>query len=116
MFISPIAICAGWCFYGLIALLINSFPNKKLLNYNLKEQISDTFLYFIISFIMGVVVYFIGKIKMNLFSLFILQIAVGGFIYVMLSVIFKLESFYYLLDTAKSFIQKRSNQNEENNI
>ena len=45
--ISPLAICIGNAIYSIIALLINSKPNKKYLDYGLKEQISDIFIYFI---------------------------------------------------------------------
>ena len=41
MFISPLAIAAANCIYTLYSLIINAGPNKKYLNYSIKEQAKD---------------------------------------------------------------------------
>ena len=112
MFISPIAMCIGSAVYALIALLINSKPNKKNLNYTLKEQISDTAIYFIISFIMSIIVTLIGNINLNIYIVFILQILGGIVFYIMASILLKLESFYYILKIIKELLLKKKKVEE----
>lgn len=110
MFISPLAMCIGNAAYGIIALLINSKPNKKHLDYTLKEQISDTAIYFIISAVMAIIVILVGKININIYLAFALQIITGIVFYILASLLLKLDSFYYLLDTLKNMLKRRKNE------
>ena len=41
MFISPFAIAVANVLYGFVGVLLNTWPNKKLVNYKLAEQFSD---------------------------------------------------------------------------
>lgn len=87
---------------SIFSSFINSYPNKKLLNYSYMEQIKDIFPSFIISILMGVVIYFIQLLKYSDLVILILQILSGGIIFIILSFIFKNESFLYLLDIIKN--------------
>lgn len=107
MFISPIAMCIGNAVYGMIALLINSKPNKKYLNYTLLEQISDTGIYFILSLVMAIIVMLIGRLNINIYILFVLQILSGIMFYIIVSILLKLDSFYYIINTLKDMLKRR---------
>lgn len=86
---------------SLISTIINSFPNKKLLNYSYFDQIKDTFPAFFLSFCMMVVIFIVGKIDLPLLVLFIIQILVGILFYIIMAKIFKIAIFDYLIQTLK---------------
>lgn len=76
--------------------VINSWPNRKLLNYGYYEQIKDILPSLLISFVMGLIVGLIGLIPMSLILKLIFQILAGLISYYSLSKLFHLESFEYL--------------------
>ncbi len=87
--------------YSLLAstfasMIINSWPNKKLLDYSFVEQMKDIMPSILLSLLMGFVVYFIGLIKLPTIGQLMIQIVSGGLIYILGSVIFKIEAFQYL--------------------
>ncbi len=94
---------------SIISIFINAYPNKKLLNYTLKEQFKDILPAFSISLVMGAIVFIMGKI-INIASLspiklllyLILQVGVGAVVYIGLAYVFKFESFTYLINSIKS--------------
>ncbi len=90
-----------------ISTIINSFPNRKLLNYSFKEQCLDVMPSLLLSVIMGIFVYIIQLIGWNAWSTLSIQVIVGVVIYFSLAFIFKLECFTYLLVTSKELFQKK---------
>ena len=101
MQISPLAIVIGNLLYGIIALVINAVPNKKMLNYSLKEQVHDILPYLGISLIMVIICYSIQFLNLSTILTLILQVIVGIISYLLLSIIFKVEELYYILDIFK---------------
>ena len=91
----------------MLSQMINSGPNKKLLGYGYLEQLKDILPGILLALGMGVCVYFIEYIQMPTILTLIVQVAVGGTIYVGLSKIFKLDSFEYLWNIAMSFLHKK---------
>lgn len=85
-----------------INMIINSYPNKKLIKYGFFEQIKDIFLELMLAVIMGSFVYFVGRLPINNFVLLLVQVVTGAVIYISGSWLLKLETFYYML----SFIKK----------
>ena len=106
MFISPIAIVLANCIYGFVALAINANPNRKYINYNIREQVSDLLPSLFISMIMVAISYSIIFLNLNNYLTLIIQIIVGIVSYVLLSVITKNESFYAVKDILKNFVKK----------
>lgn len=96
---------------SITSTFINSYPNKKLLNYSYKEQLKDISSSAIISTIMLVVVYMMNKIKINIYVLLILQLLVGAGIYIGLAFITRNESLLYIKDMIKEKIKKREAKN-----
>lgn len=93
----------GQVFVTILSTIINSFPNRKLLNYGYFEQIKDIFPNLFIAILMFIVVYIIGYLDFNnVFLLMLLQILVGAVFYMFLMSIFKLESYIYLLNIIKN--------------
>ena len=85
-----------------INALLNAYPNRKLLNYSYREQISDMIPSVLTSIVMGIVVYFVSYLNLNDFYTLILQVFVGVLIYIFLSKLFKLESYDFLISSIKS--------------
>lgn len=94
-------------FTAFISSIINSFPNRKLLNYGYKEQLFDICPALIISLVMGVIVNGIRYIGWNDWVTLFVQLLTGIVSYLGLSLIFKLESFTYLLNTLKQVARRK---------
>lgn len=91
-----LAIAASNILYSLVVLILNSAPNMKLLDYSLKEQVLDIVPNLFASVTMGIMVYVTGLLSMPLIVKLILQIIVGATVYILMSVICKIESFSYI--------------------
>lgn len=105
MWISPLAIAIGNLIYGVIATSINAWPNKKLIDYKIIEQLKDVYPQFIISAVIGLVVFIVGFISLSPYLMLLIQILIGLGLYILLSIMFSLESYKYVLNTIKNFTQ-----------
>ena len=94
---SVLAVAAVSLLTTLVSLTVFLFFINKNLNYKLKEQISDILPSILISVLMCLCVYLIGLIKISAFAMLALQVLIGIIVYIILSVIFKIEPFVYLL-------------------
>lgn len=95
---SPYMMALGVVFSGVISSFINSYPNKKLLSYSYLEQMKDVLPSLILSIIMGEIAYSVVLLKFSNLLTITIQIFLGGFSYILLSYLFKLECFMYLLN------------------
>jgi O-antigen/teichoic acid export membrane protein len=98
--------------YGLlvsnfISQLVCTFPNIKLLNYSYPEQIKDILPNLLLAAFMGAIVYSVEFLNLSSIVTLIIQIPLGVAAYVLGSMIFKLESYVYVLNSAKSFLKRR---------
>ena len=89
-----------------LSQMINSGPNKKLLDYGYLEQLKDIMPGILLAMGMGVCVYFIGYINLPTIMILGIQILSGGLIYIGASKILKLDSFEYLWNVIKNIVQK----------
>ena len=105
MNISVLAIGISSIAYTIFAGIVNSFPNYRLISYNIKEQLIDILPTFLLSLGMGCIVYSISYLNLNSILILIIQIFSGIAIYILGSYIFKFETFIYLLQ--KFFPQKK---------
>lgn len=96
---------------GIISTFINALPNKTLLNYSYKSQIFDLLPTFIISTLMGVLVYLsdnlLKAVSVELLPRLILDVITGVIIYVILSLVTKNKNFKYFLDMLKKIFIKK---------
>ncbi len=102
-------------FTSVASQIINSWPNKKLMNYSYLEQLKDILPGIGIAVLMGVCVKMVEfiPISMPLIVTFIIQIVLGASIYILLSKLFKLEAYSYLLDILKSFLKNNKKKKSE---
>lgn len=88
-----------------LALLIYSYYSSKLLNYSYLEIFGDFLKNVILAVIMGEVVYLIGVASgLNMLLTLIIQIVIGGIIYIVLSILLKNESWLLFNLTIKEHL------------
>lgn len=107
IFISVKAMAYSLLISTLTSMIINAWPNKKLLNYSFLEQIKDILPSIILAIGMGAVVYLIGLLHLPTLSLLLIQVICGGAIYLLGSSLLRLEPYVYLQGIIKPMIQKR---------
>lgn len=91
---------------NILSAIINAFPNKKLFGYGYLEQIKDILPALLLSLFMGGIVYCISFIPLPDIVILLLQIVVGIAVYVIASIVLRIESFYFIINTIKSFFRK----------
>jgi len=106
--VSVMALALSLMATSLLSMVINAWPNKKLLSYSFSDQIRDILSNLILAVIMGALVYAEGMLVLPLFIKLVLQIMTGIIVYLALSLISKNKSFTYLLETVKSSVLHRS--------
>ena len=100
--ISFYAVAWTMVIYNVVAVAINMTPNRKLLGYNIKEQLSDMLPALLSSMIMYTVVEFLGNVLPTPILLTLLiQVSAGIAIYVGIAVAFKMEGFKNILGILK---------------
>ena len=87
--------------------IINSWPNKKLLNYSYLEQLADMLPQILLSLGMGAVVYCVNFIGLNDILTLLIQVSLGTALYIAGSKLFKIDSFEYLFSMLQGFLRKR---------
>ena len=106
MMISPFAMAIGGLVYDVIASLINTVPNKKYLNYSLKEQLFDIIPNLLLSGTMFGIVYLISFINMNVYLMLVIQIITGVVYFVLISKITKNECFNEIFTYLKEKLRR----------
>lgn len=89
------------------SMIINSFPNKRLLDYSFREQMIDIFPALFLSIVMGFLISIVKVFCLSSFQTLLIQILLGIIIYVLGSKFLHLESFEYLIQIGKSFIKSK---------
>jgi O-antigen/teichoic acid export membrane protein len=90
-----------------ISMMINIAPNRKILNYGYWAQSKDVFKNLIPALIMGVCIYPLANLKFNIFLIMVAQILLGAAIYLILSYVFKNESFFILKNYLSLIIKRK---------
>ena len=98
------AIAIGSIVSGIISSFLNAYPNIILLNYSIKEQLSDLCPSLLISLIMGGVIYTIHWLDLPDIMTIFVQVFFGVILYIGLAKLFRLECYAYLFMTIKELI------------
>lgn len=99
--ISPLAVAIMNAIFAGISALLNIIPNRKLIGYGLGEQIKDIMPSLILSVTMYVIVAPIIKIGYSDVVTILLQIVLGVVIYILGSIVLKIEAFMYIVNLVK---------------
>lgn len=105
MRISVMAMAYSLLISMVTSMVINSWPNKKLLKYSFIEQIIDILPNIFIAILMGGVVSTIYIFKLSDVMTLAIQIPLGAIVYIGLSIIFKIEEFQYLKNMAEEMLK-----------
>ena len=106
MHISVLAMALSTLLNSLICQLINTWPNRKLLDYSYKDQLKDILPNILLAAVMGGCVFAVGLIGLPDWATLLIQVALGAALYAGLSAATKNESYRYLLDVLKNFRNK----------
>ena len=113
MFISPFAMALSLLVTSILAQIINSWPNKKLMNYGYLEQLKDILPGILLAAFMGGCVYCVNFLHLHSVITLLIQLPLGVVIYIGFSYLLKLESFTYCLGMIKPLIQKVFKRNKQ---
>ncbi|MEK4079426.1 lipopolysaccharide biosynthesis protein [Solibacillus sp. FSL K6-1126] len=100
-------IALGVLINRIITTIIDAYPNKYLINYSFIAQLKDTKDTIFLSLAMGTITYSIKGFEFSDIITIIIQIIVGTVVYVGLALLFKIESFTYLVFSMKEVIQRK---------
>ena len=92
---------------SVLSQIINSWPNKRLLDYSYLEQLKDIMPSILMSVVMGCVIALYNLLGLPLIIQIILQVVTGAAVYLAGSKLFHFDSYAFVLDTVKSFIRKK---------
>lgn len=107
MNISVMAMAYSLFVTSILSQIINSWPNKRLLNYNYFAQVKDMVPQILLSAFMGVSIYMVNYAGLNDFMTLAIQVPLGILIYLAFSKIFRVDSFKYIMNVASGVIRSR---------
>ena len=93
-------------FSSVVSQLINTWPNKKILDYGYFEQIKDILPCILLVTIMSILVYGVSFLNIPDILILFIQVPLGAFIYICGSILFHFECYEYVFSVLKNFIKK----------
>ena len=105
-FDSPVAIALTGAITTIISSFVNAAPTKKLINYSYFEQMKDILPAFALSILMLAAIYPITWLNLPNILIILIQVVLGIAVYVLGSVLFRLEAFTYLWSFLKKLMKK----------
>lgn len=108
--ISVMAMAYSLLVTSVLSQIINSWPNKKLMNYSFLEQLKDILPGIGLAAFMGGCVYCVNFLHLSNWLTLLIQVPLGAVIYIGLSALLKLESFTYCWNMVKPIISKIFNK------
>lgn len=112
MWFGPLVMAYSVLFTSIISQVINSWPNRKLLNYPYFEQLKDIMPGILLALFMGAVVYAVQFLGLSDWLTLLIQIPIGAAIYIAGSKLLHLDSFEYVMGIAKGYLKNRSESEE----
>lgn len=90
-----------------LSTIINSWPNRKLMDYSYQDQMKDIMPSIMLATGMGLCVNFIQLFGLSNIITILIQIPLGALVYIILSKMFRIEAYSYLIDIIKQRIQNK---------
>lgn len=107
MWISVQAMAYSFLVTTILNQVINSWPNKKLLNYSYLEQVKDMMPQILLSLGMGAAIYAVSFLHLSASLTLLIQIPLGVLVYWSGSKIFHVESYTYIIEMVKNFKKRK---------
>lgn len=106
MWWGPLIMAYSMLLSSIIDQLINSWPNRKLLDYKYEEQFMDMLPQIGLSVLMGALVYCVSLFGLSGILTLCIQIPLGILVYALGSKLFHIDSYEYIIGIAKSYFNK----------
>ena len=106
MGISPFAIALSEVISGVLSLLVNAWPNRRLLGYYYPRLFRDVLPAMLASVAMAACVWPVSLLGLSDILTLLIQVPLGVAVYVAISMIFRIDSFTYVLNAAKKLISR----------
>ena len=106
MFISVEAMALSLLATSVLCQIINSWPNRKLLDYGYRKQLMDILPQIAISLLMGAIVFSVSFLDLHEIVTLVIQVPLGAVVYILLSKVFHVDSFEYVMGIIKGFKNK----------
>jgi len=100
---------------SVLSQIINSWPNKKLLDYSYFEQLKDIMSAVLLALVMGFVIYWVPVFGLNDYANLSIQVFLGVIIYYFGSRLFHLESYVFIINLTKEYFH-RNKKDKKNDI
>ena len=95
-------------FASIFYTIVSSFVYQKNLGYRIIDQITDLLPTILLSLVMFLIAYSVSFLNLSNFVTLVLQVLIGVIVYVGGSILFKIDSFYNLLDIIKNIVGKKN--------
>lgn len=99
---SPIIMSLSAILCAIVAIVVNSIPNVRLINYSISLQLHDMIQNLTSAVIMAICVILTDSIEVSCIYRLILQIIIGAFVYLLLAVVMRNSNLKYLIQIIKS--------------
>ena len=108
MWFGVMAMAYSLLFTSITSQIINSWPNKKLLDYSYPEQIRDILPGILLAVLMGCCVYPIQWLGLPDAVTLLIQVPLGAVIYIGVSAVLRLDSYKYVMKEIQPYLKKIS--------
>lgn len=103
---SPLLLACSAILCNIVATIVNTYPNKKLINYGYLDLFKDIIPNLINATVMCIVVMLVERLSLNVYLMLVFKIFVGVIVYAFMVIITKNKSFKYLMNTVKQMFKK----------
>lgn len=108
MWFGVMAMAYSLLFTSITSQIINSWPNKKLLDYSYPEQIRDILPGILLAVLMGCCIYPIQWLGLPDVVTLLIQVPLGIVIYIGVSAVLRLDSYKYVMKEIQPYLKKMS--------
>lgn len=110
MWWGPMIMAYSLLLSSILGQIVNSWPNRKLLDYKYSEQLKDMLPQIGLSCLMGVMVFCVTLLGLSDILTLLIQIPLGVIIYIVGSKVFHIDSFEYIIYMAKQYMPKKKKE------
>ncbi len=107
MWFGPLVMAASNLFFSVVNMVINAWPNRKLLGYSFRQQAADMLPSALLAGLMFAAVWCLQYLGLSPAMTLLVQIPAGAAVYVLGSALFRIESFGYLLGLVRELLTRR---------
>ena len=104
---TPLSLAWALAATAVVSVVLNAIPIKRLIHYTYVEQCKDLLPSLGLSFMMGTVVFAVTYLNLGPWGTLLTQVALGVAVYAGCAALFKMKSFYYILNSARELLGKK---------